>query len=134
MHLKESLYTSLFSNTIFLIVSELFYVMNFTNLSLVTFHHLFDNYLLCFSITFSVCIIVDMLIYCFFCRILIKLDKLRYYFIISLIEYVILTLFLRFSFEKYHLLNLAANLSLLFAVILKTYAFFYSIYHQNLIR
>lgn len=129
--MKKLLETSLISAFIFILLNEILYFFNFTNLTFSNIFHFqkaFYNYLILFVLIF---IMLFLLSYCLsFIRL--KDCNTYWFYIISCIIFIILLI----VFSKTNRLefSLQSAISLFLLVILTSYLFFYSIFYGNSVK
>ena len=111
--------------------NELFYFFNFTSFTFSSLK-IIDNYWLDILIIVVIIILIEITITCLLICFKLKVKKLRDYFIISLIKFMILC-FILIELKLFKI-EFQSLISLLFSVILTTYQFFYSIFYSNVVK
>ena len=129
--MKKLLETSLISAFIFILLNEILYFFNFTNLTFSNIFHFqkaFYNYLIFFLLIF---IMLFLLSYCL-SFIHLKDCNTYWFYIISCFIFIILLII--FSKTNRLEFSLQSAISLFLLVILTSYLFFYSIFYGNSVK
>ncbi len=130
----EIILIALLSTIVFGGMNEVYYLFNFSPLSLGHLHRSIDSYEWSLLLSGVVIFVIWSLIGLFFKRLIMRFDKMRYYFITSMIIFVIINFYLRYMWDDFLMMNLQGEVCLMSSIIFSTYLFFYSIYYGNEVK
>lgn len=123
-----------YSSFIFYLSNFILYIFNLTNFLFFKDIHVVDNLLNNFFALFLYLTTYEVFVYLLFKKIILKLNKSFYYLIISIINFIILTLILKFGLNFSSFNHINNVLSLFFSIFLTTNVFYYSIYFSSLLE
>jgi uncharacterized membrane protein YhaH (DUF805 family) len=129
--MKKSLETSLFSAFIFILLNEILYFFNFTNLTFSNIFHFqkaFYNYLILFVLIFIMLFLLS------YCLSFIRLKDCNTYWFYIISCFIFIILLIVFSKTNHLEFSLQSAISLFLLVILTSYLFFYSIFYGNSVK
>lgn len=130
----EIILISFLSVLVLIAMNEFYYLLNFSPLSFGKIHSFIDRYEIALLLSGGVLFVVEVIVGLTMRSLIAKFDRMRYYFVTSLIVFVIINFYLRQMWQDFYLMNLQSEVCLLSSIILATYLFFYSIYYGNAIK
>lgn len=131
--MKHIIANSIYIILINIIGNLIFYLFNLTDILYIRdlfSYNIFNNTILFILYSFIIIISMNLILL----KIVIRFNKLRFYFIISLITSIIVLFIFKYIFKIEKINNLNNILCVITLIILSTYVFYYSFYNLILIE